>query len=286
MKIVLTILILITLSSCQIFTYNEQLAQKLAAFSLASYCTSNYLSNWNCGFACQQNQQGLQNLQILTNTTSYATALIGYSPDLNGIVISFRGTTSAHIQTYITDLKLYKTQYPLCKNCQVHAGFYSSYQDIQQQLISSFKNLRQLYPQALVFVTGHSLGAALGALSLPDIFLLNNNQKINAFYNFGSPRVGNQDYAIWFNTQNFANEYARVTNGADPVPENPAEWIYYRHYNHEVYYPNVSQNPNQFVKCYYAEDNNCEDRIFLATNINDHLGYYGWNWTQATSGCE
>ncbi|KAL4453920.1 hypothetical protein ABPG74_003803 [Tetrahymena malaccensis] len=286
MKLVLTILILISLASCQTFTYNQNLAQKLAAFSIASYCTSSYLQNWNCGFACQQNQQGLKNLQIISSTTSYSTALVGYSPDLNGIIIAFRGTTSAHIQTFFTDLKILKSSYPLCQNCYVHSGFYSSYQEIQQQIMSTFTSLRQQYPQANVYVTGHSLGAALGALSLPDIYKLNNNQKINAFYNFGSPRVGNQDYATWFSAQNFAIEYARVTNGADPVPEMPAEWVNYRHYNHEVYYPNVSQNGLQYVQCYYSEDSNCEDRIFFATNINDHLGYYGWNWTSATAGCE
>lgn len=48
--------------------------------------------------------------------------------------------------------------------------------------------MRAKYPSAKLVVTGHSLGGALATHAL--VALTSNGVKVDSFYSFGSPRVG------------------------------------------------------------------------------------------------
>ena len=69
----------------------------------------------------------------------------------------------------IDDINILKIQYPHCTNCLVHQGFYFSYLDLQSQVLNSLDLLRKNYPNALISVTGHSLGAAISVLCAIDL---------------------------------------------------------------------------------------------------------------------
>ncbi|EAR88534.1 lipase family protein (macronuclear) [Tetrahymena thermophila SB210] len=155
-------------------------------------------------------------------------------------------------------------------------------------MVSGFQTLRQKYPNSKVFITGHSLGAAVSAHAVPVIFQLNNNKPIDIFYNFGSPRVGDQKYASWFNSQNFIQLFGRITNGADPVVHLPPMGypIQFYHYNHEIFYPSFKSQGTKHVQCYKGEDNSCADGVLIDTSISDHLSYFGWDWTNEANKCE
>jgi len=59
-------------------------------------------------------------------------------------------------------------------------------------------NLAKQYPAAPIVVTGHSLGGALATFAVLD--LLNNlSNSLGLFVSFGSPRVGNSNFANFFN---------------------------------------------------------------------------------------
>jgi predicted lipase len=82
-----------------------------------------------------------------------------------------------------------------CKQCEVHSGFYNSYntlveQSMEQYIIAAVKN----HPDYPVVFTGHSLGGALA-----NLFAINFRQKqprkYVKLYTFGQPRVSNEYYA-------------------------------------------------------------------------------------------
>ncbi|EAR92667.1 lipase family protein (macronuclear) [Tetrahymena thermophila SB210] len=288
MKLQLLLLVCLSFAACQSFTYTQSLAQDLAGFSLASYCNPKSIEQWNCGCACDKNPQGLRNVTILFNSTLQASGYLGYSTHHDAIVVVFRGTVPWLIENWIADLNTFKTQYPLCQNCYVHQGFYNQFKQLKSQLVTSFTSLRQLYPNAKVFVTGHSLGAAMSAHSIPVIYQLNGNKPIDAFYNYGCPRVGDQTYANWFNSQNFALEYGRINNAADPVPHLPP-LLYpfsFFHYNHEIFYPSFVLFGNQHNQCQNAETIFGADGVIIAANVLDHLTYFGWDWSGSILTCQ
>jgi len=71
------------------------------------------------------------------------------------------------------------------------------------------------YPNARLAVTGHSLGAALATLAAIDIVEIA-QKNITFLYNFGSPRVGNPEFAQNFDKM-FPHMY-RVVNYKDIIP--------------------------------------------------------------------
>ncbi len=83
-----------------------------------------------------------------------------------------------------------------------------------------------------VLVTGHSLGAALATLALPDIMsFLRQQSGVPAnpptlLYNLASPRVGHTDFKNFFNTQ---LPCWRVVNHWDLVPDVPPKLAGYAH---------------------------------------------------------
>ncbi|MCI5125497.1 MAG: lipase family protein, partial [Candidatus Electrothrix sp. AR5] len=124
----------------------------------------------------------------------------------------------------------------------VESGFYDVYSEseedngtvsMQKQLFSlidkyqaSDKPVNQLY------ITGHSLGAALSelftldlALSRPEIFASN--------YNYACPRVGNSEFVDFYtqqpNQQNIETRTLRIQNTYDKVPCVPPKNMGYRH---------------------------------------------------------
>ena len=78
----------------------------------------------------------------------------------------------------------------------------------------SLSNLTSQYPDYKIIVTGHSLGAAIATLISLD--LQNDNFKNVHLMNFGSPRVGNTEFANF--TTNQLIDASRVTHYKDTVP--------------------------------------------------------------------
>lgn len=75
-----------------------------------------------------------------------------------------------------------------------------------------------------------------------------NKYKVNEFYNFGSPRVGDVKFTAWFNNLYGVDRFkARVTHHKDPVPHLPFQDWGFVHVNTEVFYEGkVSDN---YVVC-------------------------------------
>jgi hypothetical protein len=164
--------------------------------------------------------------QIYSN---YATGTI----DPEYAIISFSGTL--FVSQWMEDFKYQLINPTLLNNytngIQCHTGFYQIYISIRNQIwkyLNSSPNLKT------IFITGHSLGGALSSLCSFDLFSAKSNYKIIS-YSFASPRVGNNAYASFFNT-NLPNVY-RVNNTEDLITDLPPSQIgnnVYCHTNRNV----------------------------------------------------
>jgi len=98
---------------------------------------------------------------------------------------------------------------------RVHSGFKAALDDVWDEMMPEIQNLRNRGIK--IWVTGHSLGAALATLAADRM------QPVQGLYTFGSPRVGDLEFQERFQLKAF-----RVLNGNDIVatvpPKNP-----YRH---------------------------------------------------------
>ncbi|EAS05198.1 lipase family protein (macronuclear) [Tetrahymena thermophila SB210] len=282
------LLAFVAIAACQSFNYSEDLSQDLANFSLISYCGEAKIRQWSCGPSCQQFPEGLSDMQLISNSAKNAFGYLGFSKQHGAIIVAFRGTIPWSLTNWVTDIDTQKTSYPLCENCQVHQGFYKQFDLLKGQLKDAFLTLRQKYSSAKLFVTGHSLGAAISTLSIPLIYELNGNKPIDAFYNFGSPRVGCSKFANWFNTQNFALEHARITNGADPVPHLPPSVFPFKfeHHSHEVFYNSFLLFGFKQNQCDAGESTFCANSVTVAANPVDHGTYFKWDWLKTIVTCQ
>jgi hypothetical protein len=156
--------------------------------------------------------------------------------------------------------------------CEVHRGFLQEWQSLSSGVLSDVQSMVSQYG-APVFVTGHSLGAAVSILAAMDIIT-----SITAdvtVYNFGEPRVGNPMFAAWAASQLQAGMQFRVTHQRDPVPHVPPEDFGFLHCPHELWYDN--DGDTQYSNCNdspTAEDPACSDSV-IPFGIDDHLLYLG-----------
>ena len=97
---------------------------------------------------------------------------------------------------------------------RVHSGFKAALDDVWEEMLPEIKILEA---QGIkIWVTGHSLGAALATLAADRL------QDVQGLYTFGSPRVGDQEFQSRFQLKAF-----RVVNGNDIVTSMPAKNPYH-----------------------------------------------------------
>lgn len=96
----------------------------------------------------------------------------------------------------------------------VTAGFRGIYITLRQQLLEA---LEQVTANSQIYLTGHSLGAALATLAVPDIINNTNfkNPENVKLYTFASPRCGDKTFATSF--ANTGVKHWRIANTEDFV---------------------------------------------------------------------
>lgn len=119
----------------------------------------------------------------------------GYLYTMNGdYVYAFRGTMTAKdlIADLIFNQTLFKAKsYNANDQVLVHSGFYDLWKTHNDDIIES---LKQIPSGATVYVTGHSLGAALAAYSALEISNARNDSNNTILYVFAPPRCGNDRF--------------------------------------------------------------------------------------------
>ena len=138
--------------------------------------------------------------------------------DMNDIhVLSFRGTEVTQKSDVLADLKAGKNL-EACGG-KVHVGFKGEINKVWPAITKSLANIDSLY------VTGHSLGAAMATIAASRI-----QTKVRALITFGSPRVGDKEFV-----KSVAVEHYRVQNNCDDVTKVPFRLMGFDHHGTHKY---------------------------------------------------
>mmetsp|Transcript_76357 Transcript_76357/g.192181 ORF Transcript_76357/g.192181 Transcript_76357/m.192181 type:complete len:411 (+) Transcript_76357:58-1290(+) len=210
-------------------TYSEKEAVQFAALSAAAYCNP---EGWTCGEACSA-VPGMTSVKRIDNDELDAHAYVGRLGE--ACVVVFRGTDSA--SGWGQDLaSVMLTELPGCshqgKSCMVGSGFLQNYQEIAGDIRAQLSVIGCTKTTPL-FVTGHSLGAAMATLAMFDLNRL--GYSLSKAYTFGQPRVGDSAFASAFHEAMASTPVHRVTRADDPVVYMPGRDPFH-HVGTEIYY--------------------------------------------------
>lgn len=173
------------------------------------------------------------------------------------IIIAFRGTSTA--TNWISNLNASQKKFQFIKEyCLTHRGFTDIYSSMREKIIST---LTRLSPDKTLYITGHSLGAALATLCAVDIAANTAYISPNLF-TYGSPRVGDPAFTRVFSnyvqkSYRYANIFDIVTYAPPAVYKLPKreKKYYYRHVptHSSLSFQNGSVSTNHMIGGYFAE---------------------------------
>eukprot|EP00750_Incisomonas_marina_P031956 INCI861.1.p1 GENE.INCI861.1~~INCI861.1.p1 ORF type:complete len:400 (+),score=67.66 INCI861.1:95-1294(+) len=213
--------------------FDVPLAQCMLGIANATYYVGKTLPQAFAAIGIDSSQY-----QIMTDTKLDTQGFVIAHPDANAITISFRGTelTAANekldidclldnFQTQVTD-----NQPSVTSGWDVADGFSNAYLSLRDQMETNFQwALGQVGPSPKVYITGHSLGAAMATVAAADFALGNATSLVGnvEVITFAAPRSGNTAYATgisqllpnWWSVQNFF----------DQIPHLPLQVQGYRH---------------------------------------------------------
>lgn len=210
-----------------------------------------------------------------------------------GVVVSYRGTEGKSLPDWLLDFEFFykNVSYPGCEGCELHEGFYGSYLALQPG-IAEVLDLYGAASAPYVWVTGHSLGAAMAEIAA--FALVSQGYPVAAAYTFGTPRVGNPAWATAYAAAVIAGAGVanfRVIHDKDAVPHLPPQWLPgsssggaqaptsgFRHPPTEVWYNNISSS---FKVCSGSngEDPTCSDSLLLPDGFKEHDTYINTSMT-------
>ena len=131
----------------------------------------------------------------------------------DNIVVAFRGTQSEI--DWLANADAYQTRYSFAPGSgKIHRGFLDIYKSCREQIITT---LLSLPASSNIYITGHSLGAALAVINALDIAA--NTCFKPVMYNFACPRIGNPIFAFKYNR--LVTNSIRIVNEHDLVPKLP-----------------------------------------------------------------
>jgi hypothetical protein len=164
-----------------------------------------------------------------------------YMPALKAVIVTFRG--SKNIQNFMTNLAFGKNACSLggLQCGQVHRGFLNLWLSHRSEAFAAVQKATAQYGTSRLYVTGHSLGAAvatIAALDFSNAFKAPSSliKRIH-LCTVGSPRVGDSTFVSQFSRftkvlsmvryQQFGTATGRKK--IDPVTAVPPEWLGFRH---------------------------------------------------------
>ncbi|VDK49358.1 unnamed protein product [Anisakis simplex] len=241
--------------------YSDEFARtKMLAISAAAY--------WEAPQACLTNQVDstakvitlinpdsfiiLQVIRQVTcpcdaSNTTFCSAFTALSPENNAIILGFR--------------------------C-VSKYFFDAFNSVWSNgILESFFELTTANPDYELWISGHSLGAAMASIASNVIAVQHLHQPESIkLVTFGQPRVGDQQY-VDVHDEMILYSY-RVVHARDLVAHlPPLDYRDYRHHRYQVWYDN-DMAPGKPYKVCLAPDYGCSDSKLLDDSLEDHLYYF------------
>lgn len=300
--------------------YDPAEALKYLQYSRAAFCTERSVIDWDCGDMCDASQviHGTPTIVGPGRSSGVAGYLASRPPREEGrCILAFRG--SVNLRNWLTDAKVLLSIWPpngtprssaraeegWCKDCKVHTGFVSAYEELREEVHSGLSALgcRRLD------IVGHSLGAAIATLAAMDLrgapplvtelpARVNDEQmkvldlrlEVSDVWTFGSPRVGDQAFARAFvdlaRRRGAAVPSWRLVHYHDPVTMLGPSAIY-EHVPVQVYYRRHTKEYEicPWVDEGYTDNSMCGLNAHATADIieglshNDHAYYLGESFT-------
>ena len=161
------------------------------------------------------------------------------------IVLAFRG--SDELADWLDSFNARAEGHALGR---VHRGFHAALMDIWPAMEAAVAEIQSKRKSGHlpVWLTGHSLGGALATLAAAR--LIEQDQPFYGVYTFGSPRVGDRDFARIYNSE-AANRTFRFQNNNDIVSRIPSRVMNYSHVGQFVYISRrgkLSSDPSRWFR--------------------------------------
>lgn len=276
--------------------------------SNVAYCVHAPITPLKDDFSCGQSCVHFPDMELVTTFggDQFSTSITGYLA-LDHVkkekYVVFRGTFS--IPDAITDIRFQQSSFLVnvpalntfapndpsgeaqidCKECKIHDGFSRAFTETLHNIGPVLQQHLDSYPEYQLYVTGHSLGAAMALLAGTSIKLQGYDPIV---INYGQPRVGNKAFADYISTLWFGNgdgleinrqrRMYRMTHWNDVFVGLP-NWDGYTHSSGEVYIKGKWVNPalRDVFSCAGGENPECYRSTFnLLAQINllqNHLCY-------------
>ncbi|KAI9497378.1 Alpha/Beta hydrolase protein [Zychaea mexicana] len=142
-------------------------------------------------------------------------------------------------------------------------GFYQSYEEVAEQIVSVVEQQVQEYPDYSLTSTGHSLGGCTSTLHALDLHQRGYNVTL---YSHAAPRIGNRAFVEYAASTGIP--YYRLTNKRDLFVDFPSRLLGYVHGGTEYW---INSRDEIEVCPNGPETNGCYDSGFGIKNIDDHL---------------
>lgn len=185
--------------------YSDRMAWILACMAHLAYDRFEDDHTAHRLFVAKLEGGGFKLIQTFYSQETDTQAFLAESKD-GYAVLAFRGTEVAKRQDLMIDAQAIKVS---VLEGQIHGGFHLAYDSIARDVEKSILKL----PDMPLYITGHSLGAALATVATQRLeHILKIRERIAACYTFGSPRVGDSHYDIEFKSPIY-----RVVNTTDIV---------------------------------------------------------------------
>lgn len=141
--------------------------------------------------------------------------------DEEKIIIAFRGTSE--IKDWLTDAASIQKSWSSILNIgKVHSGFFDSLTSVWSLIMEHLQELQT--KDQRIWITGHSLGGALAALTYATLRLQSPKYELAGAYTFGQPRIGDKLMCQSFDADS-KHHFFRVVNNNDIVPRVPSKVV-------------------------------------------------------------
>ena len=177
--------------------------------------------------------------------------------DRNDLWFAFRGTEPSKINDVMADLNLIKGAAKA--GGKVHSGFQKEVNDLWMDVLAEIEHNDQLKVRKDVYMTGHSLGAAMATIAAT-------RYTPYELFTFGSPRVGGPRFI-----RHIKCPHLRFMNNNDIVCRIPPAWLGFRHHGEMIYFnANGDQQPKPTWKDLFLGVLNSWKRFKFFDGIVDH----------------
>ena len=190
---------------------HRQLLHKCAQFAMKSY--ENFDDN---------------NVDKVSNVTTDTKVYLILEND----TVYITGPGSESYTDWMLDFQIWRTKVSYFNNSLVHAGFMKIYESIKdllhQKLVATFSLNNNIQN---IVCTGHSLFGAVSTIIAADCANKYDDKHISCV-TFGSPRVGNVNFAKFFNSN--VDVSFRCVFAKDPITFSPVP-LRFKHVHGSVY---------------------------------------------------